>query len=508
MTPQGKYSADDIITISPTARQGTYSDEDILSADKTPDKDTSVAGRLKGEGFLESAWNGAKGMAMMVPSTVMEAGRNVIHTLSSPPGSGQAEYDAKIKQMRDVAAKAKGGDKESRDRMIAGVPGGSTAIKVREGNYAGAAGDLAAPVVLGLAAKGGSAFAESDAAAALKAGIKEVRPGVKITPSGIKPTIGMGNVAESARSAMDLKRAARARVANPDAMDPGVVVINGPPEPPPVVRHPVWDEAANATNRDARRALSAPPQTGVESRPTSPTVRPLRKIRPETSVTPPEPPYSPNPLWRGTVPDSVEGKPPEFQSIQGSRPIRPIRPNGDIPEPPSWDDAVKIERNIPDSNLPHADGAPLFDESEPSAIGPNAVRAPRTKSAKPTPEPESSTVTGKSPVMDEFPRKSVPADKVSDTSQLDTQKAAEQHARNLADKNSAIVELARKNGFDAQNVANMSVDEFKDFVHSAKNPRTGKLYTKPSEAVSDESYGRNLETMRSRIIEQLKREGK
>jgi len=531
MTPQphGKYSADDIITINPTARQGAYSADDIVGDDAPSDKPKSIADQLKGEGFLESAWNSGKGAAMMVPNAVMEAGRSVIHGLTSPPGSGQAEYDAKIKQMRDVAAKAKSGDKESRDRMIAGIPGGSTAIKVREGNYGGAAGDLAGPVALGLAAKGGAALLDSDAATAVKAGIREIKPGVRITPSGIKPSFGLGDVRGSARNAVDLKRAAAARAVNPEAMDPGVTVTRTP-EPSPVVRKPMTAKPAEIPPVVVRPSAGSVPgdYRGVRM----PSGRPVGPVRPSAPEAP-TPMMQPGPVRIAAhempiaepYPDLPSEQPPPVMappevptvrnrlaappadippvperiptSVRGTRP--PVETPAPMEQPPP-------EYGIPSEKLPYADPLPMDAENEPPPVpNPNVVRVARPKAA---PANKSGSVQGKPPVMDEFPERQVPADKATDTSQLDVQKAAELHARNLADKNNAIVDLAKTHGFDSVDVANMSPDEFKQFVSSAKNPRTGKLYTEPKEVLSSEAYGRSLETMRSRIIDRLKKEGK
>lgn len=131
-----------------------------------------AAQAARSPGFLESAGNVLKGAAVGVYNDLRPHSR--------------AEKQAAANQAVDLGVKSIQGTPEeksfARDQLISGLPLGGTYLKAREGNYAGAAGDVAGLAALGLGAKIGADTAAGVSGAGLKGAVQGATKAVSEIP--------------------------------------------------------------------------------------------------------------------------------------------------------------------------------------------------------------------------------------------------------------------------------------------------------------------------------------
>lgn len=128
-------------------------------------------------GFLDSWWNGLKGV--------------VTGTLNDLKPKSASERQAAVNNAVGLADKFINGSPEEKDsarkEMEKAIPLGGTALKVERGNYAGAAGDVAAMGTAAAAAGGLGKAADvaTSYAPAIAAGAKAAAPGVASGAAGL-----------------------------------------------------------------------------------------------------------------------------------------------------------------------------------------------------------------------------------------------------------------------------------------------------------------------------------
>ena len=269
---------------------------------------------LKSQGFLESALNTIKAPLSMV-----------LDMVTPHPLADRKKYALQL--VDRVADVMKNGTPEQRqqlnDQMLAAIPFGSTVYKAKEGNLAGAAGDIA-----GMAALGGAA----NAAGAVRSPVKLGAPRLPSLPELLAPMKGEGvNVHPGLTQALayNLMRKASG------------IGLQSPLKPQPApVEPPLWQQAgAQASPRNVPDFQPAPqaalPSGRIPGQPkpapppaaptTPPDIAAQLKAEMEASGTL-SPPQAPAPTPRqpyaggahekrldnaGKIADAITGQPPE-----------------------------------------------------------------------------------------------------------------------------------------------------------------------------------------------------
>lgn len=124
-------------------RRPTDTAPDTLPANFFSDnqqQDAPKPAGLKDEGFLDSAWQALTGIPKAIAGTVQQAGHNIVHGLSSPPGTLGKEQDEKHQQnMRAIEEMT---PDQRKEWLLRSIPLASTVYKAANGNVGGAAGDI------------------------------------------------------------------------------------------------------------------------------------------------------------------------------------------------------------------------------------------------------------------------------------------------------------------------------------------------------------------------------
>ncbi len=262
---------------SPSASPPATLPADFFSK-KTTDGNPQLEG-LKSEGFLESAWNAIK--------SPIGAAKEMLTPRS------RAEKEAQVQKAlnwadRFVAAHQNGTDAEKKavnDEALVSLPFGSTVYKAKEGNYAGAAGDVAGLAALGGVAKAaGNPVVQGAVKGAAKSAV-EIQP---MTLRGVTvpvPTVGASAAGGGAvTSMMGLGHA------------PGVVIGAAVP----IIRGAMrGGKAALAERALAADAAKIPPDVMEQlTRESSLPEATVPQAAPEEAATPQGQPIStPAPRW-------------------------------------------------------------------------------------------------------------------------------------------------------------------------------------------------------------------
>lgn len=334
---------------------------------------------LKSQGFLSSMWN-----ALISP---VMAGNEMltVHT--------HAEKLAQMNRAIEIADKYIHGTPEekaqARDQMLTAIPGGSTVYKAKEGNYTGAAGDVAGLALLGGAAKmAGPALEGSRLAGAVVTDPAVLKAGRAMLPAKAKAVL---DAAQAVKNRVVAERAgpAPASFTEPpvNAWDAGAT--EGAPVSAPVTETPgmalaresggtPWADLSPADQSMLEHAAKS--RANVAAQPAAqrmgppevatPATEPSVQNDPRTAAeilrddmaaqraneSPPEAPPSP-PIGAHKVNPPVNGRgaplnPPMRQSVEAApvtaaaaEPSAQTGPSG-VPEPTALADLM---RDVPDA---------------------------------------------------------------------------------------------------------------------------------------------------------------
>lgn len=302
--PAQAFTPPPVSSLEP-APSGGFTPPPVSSLESSPTE------ALKHQGFLESAWNTIKSplsalMDMVTPHSLADRRKFAIET---------ANRVAEVTMHGTPEQK-----KALHDEMLTALPFGSTIYKAKEGNYAGAAGDVAGMAALGGAAKAGTSPTVSATARGFASGTAESLRNAPPSTAGKVLGRGAGYLAgkklggyESGVIGAYTGGEVGAKVpAIPDAIRAGVArarvrfeqQTNPPrPQPPwqttpgePATPAPITAQQPPGPLPSGRRAGPAPPRE-QSSRPS-----PAWKTASRDTRTPAPPPRGPSPPVSRTLP--------------------------------------------------------------------------------------------------------------------------------------------------------------------------------------------------------------